>query len=371
MNDKLNIAVVGMGKMGLSHFAIVNAHPGVTAIACESTGFLADGLDKYVPNKVCRSYTELLAETNVDAVVIATPSRSHAAMVRQALDKRWHVFCEKPFCLDWRDSQALAAQAAEHHLVGQVGYHYRYVASFREMKRILDSGALGRVTQVLAEAYGPVVLRSKRGTWRTDKAEGGGSLFDYAAHPVNLLNWFFGLPDAVSGSVLTPIFSEATDDQVCATLQWRDGPVAQLAVNWSDESFRKMSTKISIIGTNGRIVADRQECQLYLRQPDPALPDYEKGWTVRYTTDLMQDPWFYLRGEEYSAQIDAFVSAIREGGAAVCENDFASAAVTDRTLAMVIENAASGATVREASAPPVRQRASWFKRLFRPLLGGN
>ena len=54
------------------------------------------------------------------------------------------------------------------------------------MKRILDSGALGRVTHVLAEAYGPVVLRAKRQSWRTQKEEGGGCLYDYAAHPLNL-----------------------------------------------------------------------------------------------------------------------------------------------------------------------------------------
>lgn len=370
MNDKLKVAVVGMGKMGLSHFAIVNAHPDVTAVACESTGFLADGLDKYVSNKVFRSYTDLLEAEGIDAVVIATPSRSHAAMVRQALDRKWHVFCEKPFCLDWRESEELAARAGERGLIGQVGYHYRHVASFREMKRILDSGALGRVTQVLAEAYGPVVLRRKRGTWRTDKAEGGGCLFDYAAHPVNLLNWFFGVPAAVSGSVLTSIFSDATDDQVCATLQWNEGPIAQLAVNWSDESFRKMSTKITIIGTNGRIAADRQECQLYLREPHSALPEYERGWNVRYTTDLTEDQWYYLRGEEYSGQIDAFVSAVRSGRQGAAENNFASAAATDRTLAMIVENAASGATVRDASAPAPRPRPGWFRRLLSPQRGG-
>ena len=150
MRDNLTVAVVGLGKMGLSHFAIVNAHPCVTAVACESTGFLADGLDKYVPNKVCRSFSDLLAIDTIDAVVIATPSRSHAGLVRQALAKGWHVFCEKPFCLDWRESEALASQAAEQGLIGQVGYHYRYVASFAEMKRVLDSGALGRITQYSA-----------------------------------------------------------------------------------------------------------------------------------------------------------------------------------------------------------------------------
>ena len=211
-----------------------------------------------------------------------------------------------------------------------------------------------------------MVLKRKRGTWRTDKAEGGGSLFDYAAHPVNLLNWYFGLPTAVSGSVLTSIFSDATDDQVCATLQWQDGPVAQLSVNWSDDSYRKMSTKITMIGTNGRIAADRQECQVFLRRPDPVLPEYEKGWSVRYTTDLTEDQWYYLRGEEYSAQIDAFVAAILNGAPNPAENNFASAAQTDRTLAMIVANAASGEIAREAGVPPVKPHVGWFRRLFSP-----
>ena len=82
-------------------------------------------------------------------------------------------------------------------------------------------------------------------------------------------------------------------------------------MNWSDESFRKMSTKISVWGTNGRITADRQECQIYLREPHAALPDTRKGWTVRYTTELTEEVWYYLRGEEYSAQIDYFVQSVR------------------------------------------------------------
>ena len=52
---------------------------------------------------------------------------------------------------------------------------------------------------------------------------------------------------------------------------------AHLSVNWSDESCRKMSTKISITGTKGRLTADRPDCQLYLREPVDLLPGYTKG----------------------------------------------------------------------------------------------
>jgi len=363
MDNKVRIAVVGLGKMGLSHFAMVGAHPLADIVACDGSGFLVDVLTKNIDTPIYRDYDDLLSKERLDAVVIATPSKFHAPMVTAALEKGIHVFCEKPFCLDWADSERLTGLAAGKGLVGQVGYHYRYVGAFQEMKRVIDSGALGRITHVLAEAYGPVVLRSKKATWRSDKAQGGGCLYDYAAHPLNLLNWYFGTPARVSGSVMDGVFSEGIDDEVFSTLQFDDGPTAQLSVNWSDESHRKMTTRISMIGTNGRIFADRQECQVYLRETDPNLPEYGKGWTVKYTTELTEDRWFYLRGEEYSAQLDDFITAVAGKKSAAVENDFASATATDKTMAMIIENAESGAPVGTAprrAAPEPTTKRGWF-----------
>lgn len=363
--QKLKVAVVGLGKMGLSHFAMVNAHPDVEAVACDGSGFMVDVLSKNIKTPVYKDYNDMLAKEPLDAVVIATPSKLHAPMVTAALEKGLHVFCEKPFCLDWQDSQRLTDLAASKSLVAQVGYHYRYVGAFAEMKRLIDAGAIGRITHVLAEAYGPVVLRPKRATWRTDKAEGGGCLYDYAAHPLNLLNWYFGTPAQVIGSHLGHVFSEGTDDEVFSTLRWDNGPTAQLSVNWSDESHRKMSTKISLIGTNGRLYADRQECQAYLRAPVDGLDGYDTGWTVKYTTELTEDRWFYLRGEEYSAQIDEFVMAVKDGQGQARENGFQAATETDRTMAMIIENAETGLAVGEAPKAkvlPKPAKRGWFGR---------
>lgn len=362
--QRLKVAVVGLGKMGLSHFSMVNAHPDVDAVACDGASFMVDVLGKNIDAPIHKDFDTMLAQEPLDAVLIATPSRLHAPMVTAALDKGLHVFCEKPFCLDWADSQRLTDMAAQKGCVAQVGYHYRYVGAFGELKRLVEAGAIGRITHVLAEAYGPVVLRPKRATWRTEKAEGGGCLYDYAAHPLNLLNWLFGTPDQVIGSHLGQVFSEGTDDEVFSTLRWTDGPTAQLSVNWSDESHRKMSTKISLIGTNGRLYADRQECQAYLRSPVEGLDDYGTGWSVKYTTELTEDRWFYLRGEEYSAQIDEFVGAIHGGEGQARENGFASATQTDRTMAMIIENAETGLPVGEArsGAPVAVKKRGWFGR---------
>ena len=158
----IRIALLGLGKMGLSHQAIVNSHPDVDLVAvCDTTDYLLDVLTKYTGVKTYSDYRKLFAEEKLDAALIATPSRFHAEMVRAALDANLHVFCEKPFCLDVAEGRALAELATQKNLVNQVGYHYRFVEAFHEMKRLLDLGIIGKLHHILAEAYGPVVLRPK------------------------------------------------------------------------------------------------------------------------------------------------------------------------------------------------------------------
>ena len=359
----VRLAVVGLGKMGLSHYAMINAHPRVSVDAvCDGTGYLLDVLNKYTGVRTFSDYETMLRDAPLDAVLIATPSRLHAGMVKAALERGLHVFCEKPFSLDPAAGAELAGIAGELGVVKQVGNHNRVVAAFREVQRLLDAEAIGDVSHGLAEAYGPVVLRPKGSTWRTQREEGGGCLYEYAAHPLNLVNWYFGSPTGVGGTVLNSLFSKETDDEVFSTLYFGDGRSAQLSVNWSDESCRKMTTRVSIWGTAGRIYADRQECQVYLRDGARIPAGYRVGWNVRYTTELTEPVWFYLRGEEYSAQLDYFVRCIEEQRRENV-NSFASAVATDKVIAMMVADAARGPTVTsgEALAPAKkRKRRSLF-----------
>ncbi|MGV8910314.1 MAG: Gfo/Idh/MocA family protein [Propionicimonas sp.] len=353
----IRLGIVGLGKMGLSHLAIFRAHPDVeVAGICDSAGYLLSVLAKYTGVNTYPDLESMLKDQQLDAVVIATPSWLHGQMVRECLSRGIHVFCEKPFCLDPAESNELAAIAQARGLVTQVGYHYRFVGAFQEVKRLLDAGAIGQVTQVLAEAYGPVVLKPQGGTWRSKKNLGGGSLYDYAAHPLNLVNWFLGQPTGVAGTVLQSVFSAEIDDQVAATLRFGSGATAQLSVNWSDESERKMSTKVTLWGTNGRIHADRQEITVYLRDGASAPAGYTAGWTVKNTTELTNEVWYYLRGEEYSAQAADFVGRVLDGRTAGV-NSFSEAAITDTSLAMLVADA-NGVTqpVPLTEAAPKRSR---------------
>ncbi len=341
----IRVAVVGLGKMGLSHLAMINAHPEVKLAAiCDATGYILDVLNKYTGVQTFTDFRRMLEEIELDAVIIATPSSMHGPMVRAALDKGLHIFCEKPFSLDPNESDELSVLATELGVVNQVGYHYRFVGAFQEVKRLLDKGAIGKVSHVLAEAYGPVVMRPKGSTWRTQRTEGGGCLYDYAAHPLNLINWYLGMPNGVGGSVLNSIFSKETDDEVFGSLYFDGGTSAQISVNWSDESYRKMSTKISIWGTTGRIIADRQEIQVFLRNTAKIPDGYHEGWNIRNTTELTDEVWFYVRGEEYSAQLDYFVQCIAQKRSENV-NSFASAAQTDKVIAMMIIDSQKGSSV--------------------------
>jgi predicted dehydrogenase len=305
--------------MGLSHQSMVNVHPQLTLVSvCDSSGYVLDVLSKYTGVKTYTDYNKMLAAEKLDCVFVATPSRYHAEIVAAAIERNLHVFCEKPFALDPEIGYRLAESAESKKLVNQVGYHYRFVATFNETKRLLDRNVIGELHHVRAEAYGPVVLRPKGATWRSQKSEGGGCLFDYSCHAIDLLNHLVGRPVAVSGTVLNSVFSNDVDDEIYSTFQFSKGLYGQLATNWSDESFRKMSLKLSFWGSNGRINVDRQEMQVYVRSlPQGAAAGLVTGWNVRYTTELTKPVWFYVRGEEYSAQIDHFVQCIKTGGVAV------------------------------------------------------
>jgi scyllo-inositol 2-dehydrogenase (NADP+) len=357
---RIRLAVVGLGKMGVSHLSIANALDDFEVVAvCDNSKLVTDVLSKMTGLKGFNDYGEVLELKDLDAVIIATPTIAHEPMIRKALDRGLHIFAEKPLTLDAAASLELAGQAAEKGIVAQVGYHNRYVGTFAEAARLLKTGALGKVSHALAESYGPVVLRRTKPTWRGKAGQGGGCLHDYAAHPINLLNWAFGAPEHCFGASLTRHFSAEVEDQTHALLQFPGGVVGQVSVDWSDPSVRKMATKLSIWGEAGKLSVDRTELQLFLTAKH-RLPDgYREGWTVKHITDLTAPVSFYLRGEEYSAQLEAFGRAIRN--VEPQRNDFASAAETDLTIEM-IEHRAAAAPENEHA--PASEPKSLLARVF-------
>jgi predicted dehydrogenase len=177
-----------------------------------------------------------------------------------------------------------------------------------------------------------------------------------------------GPPEKVGGTILNKVFSRDVEDEVYSTFYFADGSSGQIAANWSDETYRKMSTRVTLWGTNGRMSVERQEIQTYVRETTGIDPSLNKGWNLRYTTDLTEEVAYYLRGEEYSAQIDHFVRCILDrSGDNV--SSFASAVQADKVVAMMLEDAMDGRikSRTRAAAPDIVEEPVVRRRFFRSL----
>jgi len=330
----IRVGVVGAGKMGLSHFAIANALPGASVVAvCDTSRYVLSVLRKYAGVETYSGYEEMIERSKLDCLIVATPTSTHFPLARQALEKGMHLFVEKPLTLTAAQSRELSELARQRGRVNQVGFHNRFIGTFREARSLLRNGVLGTVTNIHGSAFGQVVIKEQGSTWRSRKSEGGGCLHDYACHVIDLMNFLVGPPAKVLGARMQKIFSNDVEDAVTAVFDYGRGMSGILETNWSDETVRKMSTTITVHGTNGKLVVDRQELKVYLRS-GCASPPYGEGWNTRYITELQEQVPFYLRGEEYSAQLDSFFTAIRQGDLGH-ENSFASAYEADQVVELI------------------------------------
>ncbi len=300
---------------------------------CDTSKMVTDFLIKNGKFNCFSDYQKMITQTRPDAVVVAVPTKFHYTVIKYLLERGIHVFAEKPFCLKYAQSQELVTLAEKNGLVNQVGYHNKFIGTFREVMRIVSSGALGNIYHFIGESYGPVVVKKKSDTWRSDPEEGGGCLLDYASHVIDLLNDIVSPVKSSKGSLLKSVYSGKVEDAVYSLLEMESGQTGILSVNWSDETYRKMSTTVTLVGTNGKVIADANELKVFLKD-DINLDGYEKGWNVRYITDLQEEVDFYLRGEEYSAQLDHFVKAL-SGAAPNNINTFRSAAQTDKAIEII------------------------------------
>lgn len=174
INSIVKVAVMGLGKMGISHCSIINAHPDVKVISiCDSSTFVLEAFKKYSKKSVYTDYRKMLDENDINAVIVATPTKFHYEMVSYALSKYIHVFCEKPFALKVPEAEEMVRNAAERRLVNQVGYHNRFIGTFQEVKRLLETKVIGKPYHFSGQAYGPVVLKEKSGSWRWREGKGG------------------------------------------------------------------------------------------------------------------------------------------------------------------------------------------------------
>ena len=330
--------LVGFGRMGITHFSLLNTHPEVAFKAvCDPSRFVTNNLATFAKSvEIFTDYKRMLEDVELDFLIIATPTASHAEVIEAALEKGLHVFVEKPFVLDTSVGTRLAETAETAGVVNQVGYFLRFNEVFNAVRQILAENLIGQPLHFKNEMYGRTVLAPTKKGWRSKKALGGGCMLDFASHAIDLADFFFGPPGNVTGSVLKRVYSKKVEDAVYTTLTYDNDLTGHLLVNWSDASYRRPYNRIEIIGTTGRIIADRQEYRLYLREPADD-GQFEQGWNVRYLPELARHVRFDIRGSEFTSQLDHFIDCIAgKMRTNVCS--FADGLQTDRVIEAIERN---------------------------------
>lgn len=309
----LRAGFIGFGRMGITHFSILNTHPAVKIVAiCDPSKSMKTILQKYLDVEIFPNYQEMIDKISLDFVVISTPTDSHSEIIKYAINNGLHTFSEKPFALTAAEGREALDQLHNKNLVNQIGYVNRFNEVFIETKRILDAGIIGEVKNFRSEMYGATVLKDSKTSWRGKRKAGGGCMYEFASHCIDLIVYLLGQPDKVMGSIMQRIYSSDAEDLVSSNFVYKNGYNGTIMVNWSDETFRKPTNIVTIFGTQGKIVADKHAYKIFLKEPDHDNR-FHKGWNTRYITDFGNSVRFYVRGNEFTRQLDYFVDCIEKG----------------------------------------------------------
>ncbi len=322
----IKVGFIGLGKMGISHLSILNANTDVEVVGLSDTSkFIRETLNKFTNFSVYEDFEEMVENSKPEAVVISTPSSNHYEIAKKLIQKGLNIFVEKPLALSYKESKELV-DLSENKVVTQVGYHNRFISTFNFARKIISKGYLGEIYNFWAQAHGPAITKPSN-SWRTNSPIGGGCLYDYGSHVINLLSFILGAPRKVDYAELKKIYSNKVDDMVAAHLSYSDNKKGYLELNWSDESYRRMTSEITVWGNNGKLYANAQEVHVFLKEGCPEFT-LKKGWNIKYLIDFSTNVNFFVRGEEYSEQLEYFIHKIKNHDYNNI-NSFEEASVTD------------------------------------------
>ncbi len=252
---RIRFALVGCGRISENHFGAIEKHttraelvgvsdtdPAALARAQERTG--ARGF---------RSLDALLAGTDADIVILATPSGLHAEQAIQVAAAGRHVMTEKPMATRWRDGKRMV------HACDQAGVHLFVVkqnrrnATLQLLKRAFEKGRFGRIFMVTINVFWsrPQLYYDSapwRGTWEFD----GGAFMNQASHYVDLLDWLIGPVESVQAYTATLERNIQVEDTGVVSIRWRTGALGSMNVTMLTYP-KNLEGSITIIGEKGTV----------------------------------------------------------------------------------------------------------------------
>jgi len=329
--------VVGLGKMGLLHSAIINVSKNRTLSAVsESNGIMRRYFSALMPQvNFYEDYKEMLKKETLDFVFITTPPSSHIHIALECHKYNCHLFIEKPLCLNTISAQPLIDALEKHPRITMVGYMMRYDDIFRRAKELIDCAVLGRVISFSATTYVSQQFKAGKG-WRYDPEEsGGGVLIAQGIHAIDIICWLFGTPRVVNART-NSFYSKTVEDFCHVVFEWTNGMTGWLDSSWSVDHHRMLETSFQIHGENGSLSVNDDILKLYLRTERGGFP---RGWTLQTKPELFSGVDIDIGGPQFTRQDVAFFNAIIYGNAT--ENDLKSAYAVQNVVDCIYKSAKS------------------------------
>ena len=301
MNKKLGLGVIGLGRLGSSYARYLNGRiDGANLVAVsdvneEAVSSLAAELG--VSRKYSH-YQDLIADAEVEGVVIVSPTSTHQEIVAVAANQGKAIFCEKPLSISLTAAQEMQRVVEQTGVFFQMGFMRRFDKGYLAAKRKIEEGEIGT----------PVVFKSSsRDPYRPsleylDPAHSGGLFIDCGIHDLDLGRWYMGdiaSVYSIGGTLAYPEMKAIGDiDNAITSLYFTSGALG--TIDLSRNGVYGYDIRTEILGTEGTLKIG------YLRET-PILMMNKKG----ITHDTV--PYFTERFEQaYISQLQDFVENVRE-----------------------------------------------------------
>lgn len=333
----LKVGLLGAGRIGQVHAKAIASHAdSALAAVSDANAEAAQGLAAR-HGAAARTTEAILADPAIDAVLIATPTDTHAALIEAASAAGKAILCEKPVDLSLdraiRCREAVGARGA--HIM--IGFNRRFDPSFAALKAAADRGEIGKTEMLAVTSFDPAPPP-------VSYVKASGGLFrDMMIHDFDMAMWIMGAaPEtvtAVGAALVDPAIGAAGDvDTAVATLRFADGRLA--VIRNSRRAAYGYDQRLELLGSEG------------LLQADNVLENTVVRSTAAGVTGA-KPTWFFLERymPAYAAEWDAFVQAVRAGAAppVTLQDGINALALAEAAT----RSAATGATVAVTGAMPV------------------
>lgn len=240
-DGKLNFGILGAGHIAAKTASVLDflrndLNP--YAISSRDISKAEELKSRYGFKAAYGSYSEMLADKELDVVYIATPNSLHYEHMKMCLDAGKHIICEKPFTMKSSEAEEIFAIAAERKLFVLEAVWTRFQPAAGLIRGIIESGEIGS-PRFIQSTFALAISHKER---LRSSDLGGGALYDLGIYTLNYAAMYFGLDDIAridSSAVLT---EEGVDDQSTVTIVYKDGRMASLSTSMT-----------AAYGTSGRI----------------------------------------------------------------------------------------------------------------------